>query len=319
MPIIDSNYSPNFWFKNAHLNTIYANRIKKNKQPNYSRKRLYTPDKDFFDVDTLISESDTAVVILHGLEGSSSSAYMLEISDYLSKIWDIWAVNHKSCSGEPNTKKTSYHSGRTEELDYLINEISDNYRNIFIIGFSLGGNITLKYMGEKGDDINPKVKAAIGVSVPIHLNTSAKALQQRKNWIYLNNFLISLKKKAIEKLERYEPDSGRSILIEKATTFVEFDDLYTAPVHGFEDAEDYWTKCSSKQFLPKINKPTLLINAQDDPFLSNECYPYDEAMGNDQLYLEVPKYGGHVGFLESSIQDRWYLHRIKSFLKNSIT
>lgn len=318
MPIINSTYSPNFLFKNAHFNTIFANRVKKLKSPNYNRKRFITNDGDFFDTDTIITESDTAVILLHGLEGSSSSAYMLEIACYFSKIWDVWAVNHKSCSGEPNYKKTSYHSGRTEELEFLLDEIGDRYRNIFIIGFSLGGNIALKYLGEKPDEVHPKVKAGIAVSVPLHLNTSARALQRKRNWIYLNNFLVALKKKAIAKIKKEDPYSGKIILIDKATNFVEFDDLYTAPVHGFIDAEDYWTKCSSKQFLPLIKTPTLVLNALDDPFLSNECYPYIEAMGNDQLYLEIPKYGGHVGFFETSSRDRWYLHRFKTFLTNSI-
>ncbi|WP_044205160.1 YheT family hydrolase [Flammeovirga sp. OC4] len=316
MPIINSQFSPNFWFKNPHINTIFSNRIKKQKSPKYLRKRYETADNDFFDVDTILSESDTAVIILHGLEGSSKSGYILEIADYFSKTWDVWAMNHKSCSGELNLRKTSYHSGRTEELIFLLDEIIDNYRKIYIVGFSLGGNITLKYLGENAQELHPKIKAAVAISAPVHLNSSARTLQERKNWFYLNDFLVSLKKKAIEKIRREDPDSAKILLLEKATTFVEFDNLYTAPVHGFLDAEDYWTKCSSRQFLPEISIPTLILNAEDDPFLSDECYPYTEAMGNQQLYLEVPKYGGHVGFMESSGRDRWYLHRLMTFLKN---
>ncbi|AZQ62865.1 alpha/beta fold hydrolase [Flammeovirga pectinis] len=315
MPVVNSMYLPDLIFRNGHINTIAANRFQKKKTPIFNRRRYFTLDKDFFDVDTILNNHKMAIILLHGLEGSSSSPYILEMSDYFSSYYDIWAINHRSCSGEPNTKYYSYHSGKTDDLDLLVNEIADEYDKIMIIGFSLGGNITLKYLGEKAQKINQKVIGAVAISVPCDLNTSAKTLQLRSNWLYLNNFLRSLKLKAIQKLETFDPSSEKITKIAAAKTFVAFDDEYTAPAHGFRDAEDYWTKCSSKQFLRGIIKPTLIINALDDPFLSKECYPYYEAEQNKNVFLETPKYGGHVGFLISLNKQRWYLERVLNFIQ----
>ncbi|MBB6459804.1 YheT family hydrolase [Flammeovirga kamogawensis] len=315
MPVVNSAYLPSFIYRNAHINTIAANRFQKKKSPDFIRKRYTTPDNDFFDVDTLLNNHKVAIILLHGLEGSSSSPYILEMSDAFSSSFDIWAINHRSCSGEPNKKYYSYHSGKTDDLDFLVNDIADAYANIIIIGFSLGGNITLKYLGEQAEKINPKVLGGVAISVPCDLNTSAKQLQSKRNWVYLNNFLRSLKLKAIQKLETFDPSSEKITKIAAAKTFVAFDDEYTAPAHGFRDAEEYWTKCSSKQFLKGIIKPTLIINALDDPFLSKECYPYYEAENNENVFLETPKYGGHVGFLISLNKQRWYLERVLNFIQ----
>ncbi|OHX68268.1 YheT family hydrolase [Flammeovirga pacifica] len=314
MPNIQSSYSPGFLYRNRHINTIFANRIRPQTVAPYVRKRFHSEDGDFYDVDTVLNDHSTAIVLMHGLEGSSQSSYILEMAHHFSDKYDVWAMNHRSCSGEPNLLYSSYHSGHTKDLAALINYLEERYQSVILLGVSLGGNITLLHVGQLGDAISKKIKAVIGISVPVQLNTAAKVLQKSKNLIYLQDFLVSLKGKVIPKLEKYNKSQELINKIRKAKTFVEFDSLYTGPAHGFKDAEDYWTQCSAEQYLQRIAIPTLLVNAKDDPFLSDECYPFEKAENNDDLFLETPKYGGHVGFLTSYKSKRWYLTRVDEFL-----
>ena len=188
-----------------------------------------------------------------------------------------------------------------------------------IVGYSLGGNLTLKYFGEYVDSMSDKVTCGIAVSVPIDLASSGKEMSTLKNKLYMEEFLKTLRLKVLEKSHKHpEYDLDKTKLF-KAKVFKDFDELYTAPVFGFSSPEDYWEKASSKPYLPKIKKPTLLITSKDDPFLPKECYPYEEAQNSDVFHLEVTKYGGHVGFISSFLpqENRWLENRIIQFLKDN--
>ncbi len=317
MPILNnSTYQPSFLFKNGHFNTSYRALFHK-VDNNFKRERLELADGDFIDLDVSSVNSEKLVIAIHGLEGSSKSSYILSLTEVLNKHhFDVVAINLRSCSGEQNRLLSSYHSGKTEDLEAVIEHISNqyNYNEIHIVGYSLGGNLTLKYMGE--GNVSPKIKSAVGVSVPCSLKDSSVQMELLSNWFYLNRFLKTLKKKSFEKLEKF-PDSfitKEAILAIK--NFKDFDDFYTAPAHGFKDADDYYATSSCKQYLPNITTPTLLITSLDDPFFSADSYPFEEAKTNTSFFLEATKHGGHVGFGSSlnSKQNTWCEHRILEFL-----
>jgi len=317
MPVLkNSTYNPSFLFKSGHFSTIYRVLFHEN-SINYNRKRLELDDGDFLDLDISSVNSDKLVIAVHGLEGSSKSTYIVSLSKVLNKHgFDVIAMNHRSCSGELNRLLSSYHSGKTEDLDAVIKHIENqyDYKEIHIVGYSLGGNMTLKYMGE--DNVSSKVKSAIGVSVPCSLKDSSLRMNSLANRLYLNRFLKSLEEKTMKKLEKFPDSFLTKESIESIKNFKDFDDIYTAPAHGFKDADDYYKKSSCKQYIPTIKVPTLLITALDDPFFGEACYPFKEAKENDSFYIEATKYGGHVGFGTSlnTTQNTWCEYRILSFL-----
>ena len=321
MPIITSNFSASLPFKNGHFNTIYRALFMKETH-NYRRERITTWDNDFIDLDFSEVNSSKLVVLIHGLEGSSTSKYILAAASVLNKaVYDTVSFNLRGCSGEDNVLLSTYHSGKTEDLEFVISYLIENYSydKIMIVGYSLGGNITLKYFGEHALKISDKVSCGIAVSVPVDLASSSKAMGTAQNKLYMGKFLKSLRIKVIEKSQKhpaYKLDINRLM---KTKTFKDFDGLYTAPVSGFSGPEDYWKKASSKPYLSSIKKPVLLISSLDDPFLAKECYPYKEAKDSNYFHLEVTKYGGHVGFISSFLpkKNRWLENRILQFIKDN--
>ncbi len=301
MPLVASTYRPPFPFRNGHFSTIYSGLIRSVEGVRQKRERLELVDGDFLDLDwSIASEKSTKVVILlHGLEGNAQRAYITgSAKAFNAEGVDACSVNLRSCSGETNRLYRSYHSGATEDLEAVVNHILTlkNYREIILKGFSLGGNLTLKYLGE-GRTVPEQVKAAIAVSVPCSLHSSLKQLLLPKNLVYA----IRFKKNLVEKLKAKQqlfPDKIRDADIKAVVTLKDFDDVYTSKAHGFKDALDYYTQCSCLQFLPNIKVPALLINARNDSFLGPACYPEKEAEENQNLFLEMPHYGGHVGFFD---------------------
>ena len=299
-------YRAPWWLPGGHLQTLVPAVIGSRRDPGYRRERLELPDDDFVDLDWLASGSSDLVLLLHGLEGSSRSPYLIAMARALQTAApgrDVLALNLRGCSGEPNRTRRFYHSGETDDLRAVIEQVADSYERIALVGFSLGGNIALKYLGEAPDRIHPRINAAVVFSVPCHLASSAAVLGRPVNQIYMRRFLRTL----AAKLRRYERDNPGSIDLNgigTLRTFREFDDRYTAPLHGFLDADDYWSRSSSRQFLRQIRVPTLLVNARNDPFLSPECYPEDEARDNPNLWLETPSTGGHLGFPERAREPR---------------
>ena len=302
MPIVQSNYNPKFLFKSGQFSTIYSGIFRSVKGVEQERERIRLKDNDFIDVDWSFSfqKTDRLIIVLHGLEGNAQRPYMLATAKIFNqnKV-DAVCVNFRGCSGEQNLKYRSYHSGATDDLDEVIQHIlnTKHYSDIYIKGFSLGGNVTLKYLGEKRVVPN-QIKAAVAVSVPCHLYGSCLELHTFKNILYADRF----KKHLIDRLTQKQKLFPNVISVEeinKIRTLKDFDDVYTSKAHGFKDALDYYEKSSSLQFISGISVPTLIINALDDTFLSPECYPIKEAKANDNLFLEMPKHGGHVGFFET--------------------
>ncbi|TXD84196.1 alpha/beta fold hydrolase [Subsaximicrobium wynnwilliamsii] len=299
MPILDSTYKPPFQFKNGFLATIYSGLVRK-VPLEQQRERMDTRDGDFLDLDWSYAESssDTLIILLHGLEGHAQRPYVTGAAKLFNQNgMDAVCMNFRGCSGEDNRFYRSYHSGATDDLDDVVKHClqQKNYSKIILKGVSLGGNVILKYLGE--DRMLPKqIKAAIAISVPMHLDGSATELHKMKN----RAFAIRFRKHLLDKLrikQKQFPDRLKDEDLDQIKTLREFDEFYSSKAHGFKDAMDYYTQCSSLQFLKNIIVPTLIINALNDSFLSSECYPIKVAKKNDNVYLEMPKYGGHVGFI----------------------
>jgi predicted alpha/beta-fold hydrolase len=322
MPILPSNFLPTIPFRNGHFNTMYRPLFMKG-SIDYDRERLYTWDNDFIDLDFSKVGSKTLAVLIHGLEGSSSSSYITATIKHLNdKYLDAVCFNLRGCSGEDNNLLATYHSGKTEDVNFVINHILDtyNYDNIVIIGFSLGGNLTLKYIGEKGKDLPSEIKGGIACSVPIDIASAEKEMDKLKNKLYMEVFFKTMKNKILEKAHKHPEFQLDKDKLFKATKFKHLEHLYTVPVFGFESPEDYWQKASSKPYISAINKPTLLINAKDDTFLSKECYPKEEAKNSENFFLEITKYGGHCGFMSSfkPSENTWLEERIARFINRNI-
>lgn len=299
MPLISSAYSPPHLFKNGHFSTIYAGLLRQVMYEHKERERLVLADQDFLDLDWSYSKNDKnrLVILLHGLEGDAHRHYITGSAKlFTSNGFDTCSVNFRGCSGEPNRLYRSYHSGATEDLEEVIRHIlkQNRYTSIYIKGFSLGGNLLLKYLGER-EKFPEEIKAAVAVSVPCDLHSSCQQLLSPKNMLYAKRFKKNLLQKLRQKQKLF-PELISNEEIRSIITLKDFDDVYTSRAHNFKDALDYYTQCSSLQFLPAIRVPALIINAKNDSFLGETCYPYQEVEKNNALYLEVPDHGGHVGF-----------------------
>ncbi len=305
--MICNNYNPPFLLQNGHIQTIIPTFFRKVENVVYKRERINTLDDDFLDLDwSSAAEPDSGynsrntglVIISHGLEGNSKRAYVKGMVRACNMAgWDCLAWNYRSCSGEPNKQLRSYHSGATDDLALVIDHAkkTGKYCEIFLVGFSLGGNLTLVYLGR--DKVDSIVKKAVVFSVPCDLKGSSMALAKPVNRFYMKRFLKMLHEKIKAKMALM-PGKIDDKDFEKIKNFKGFDDRYTAPINGFKDAFDYWEKCSSKQFIKNISVPTLIVNARNDPCISDSCYPVKEAMENSRVFLEIPDSGGHVGFIE---------------------
>ncbi|RKX35862.1 MAG: alpha/beta hydrolase [Verrucomicrobia bacterium] len=317
MPIVPSSYRSPWWLPGGHLQTLAPALFGSRRNPGYRRQRVELPDGDFLDLDWLRNGSSHLAILVHGLEGSSFSPYMTGMARALRSAdhaWDVLSINLRGCGGEPNRTLRFYHSGETGDLRTILKTNTAPYSSVALIGFSLGGNVVLKYLGEAPDEVDSKIAAAIAFSVPCHLATSAEVLARPINRIYMFRFLRTLIAKIRHQAHRL-PQAIDLTGIGSIRTFKAFDGRFTGPLHGFRDAEDYWAKCSSRQFLPAIRIPTLLVNARNDPFLSPECFPEDEARSHRRLFLECPASGGHLGFPGwKTGSPSWIEERVLSFL-----
>lgn len=301
-------YKPPLIFKEKHLSTILPSLFRKPFKVNYVRKRFNTPDGDFFDVDCLENKSldkgfGKAIVLLHGLEGSSSQHYMTsQAKQFFEEGYDIFAVNFRTCSGVMNKTSKLYHSGFTEDLELVIKELSPRYKAISLIGFSLGGNVILKFLGEN-QNLVKKIERAAVFSVPLDLESCAYELEKGISRIYCREFMRTLSVKAEYIQEKFIDSPIKNVDTKKLKSFLDYDELVTAPLFDFKSARDYWTKSSSLPVLSKISVPTLIMNALNDPFLGKGCYPRMRDIGNENLSFEFPKYGGHVGFSQKKLSD----------------
>jgi uncharacterized protein len=300
MPIIESTYKPPFWAKKSFVSTVFSGLARKVDGVNQTRERILLPDTDFLDLDWSYAQekSNKIIILLHGLEGTAQRPYITGSAKLFNDNGiDAIAVNFRGCSGEPNLLFRSYHSGATEDLEAVVQHVlsKGQYDEIYIKGISLGANMVLKYVGE-GRELPTELKSVIAVSTPCDLKGSCEELLSLKNKHYAIRFLAHLKDKLKPKLEQF-PNNISVTDFDSIKTLIHFDEVYTSKAHGFKDALDYYEKASCLQYLPNIKVPSLIINALNDSFLSAECYPIKEAKHNSNLFLEMPKYGGHVGFI----------------------
>jgi predicted alpha/beta-fold hydrolase len=315
-----NNYRAPFWLPGGHLQTIYPSLFRNPDFSFYKRERINTPDEDFLDLDWSSVQSNKLAVISHGLEGSSFRPYVVGMARALNRLgWDALAWNFRSCSGVINRQLRFYHSGASEDLDCIIRHAvkTKEYSEIALIGFSMGGNLSLVYLGRKGNDLSKKISKAVVFSVPGDLKSSSLKLAKTTNKIYMRRFLKSLHLKVKAKMKLF-PGEIDDHNYDQIKNFRDFDDRYTAPIHGFKNAEDYWTKCSSNQFIEKIQIPTLIVNAVNDPFLDPAYFPYAESEDNKFIKFEITNAGGHVGFVSFRNQGMyWSEIRAGNFLNNS--
>lgn len=282
---------------NRHLETIYPALFRKVQVLPFHHERISTPDDDFLDLYWATRDAEQLVVISHGLEGNVLRPYMLGMARafFLSGC-DVVTWNFRGCGTEMNRTLRFYHSGATDDLHAVVRHAAaKGYRNINLVGFSLGGNLTLKYLGETHPG-PVTIRRAVALSVPMDLYGSCQTLAMPKNAIYSRRFVRSLKGKILHKARLMQ---GLDVThLEEVRTLLDFDERYTAPLHGFNSALHYYESCSATAFLDKIETPTLIVNARNDPFLSAKCFP--DLAGRPFLTLEAPLKGGHAGFTQFS-------------------
>jgi len=316
MPLIArSTYAAPFWLRGGHAQTIFPALFRRVPWITRERERIETPDGDFLDLDwARMGRTNRVAILAHGLEGDSRNAYVQGMVGALARAgWDVAAWNCRGCSGEPNRLLRSYHSGATEDLAAVVDHVlaDGRYRRVDLVGFSLGGNITLKYLGDLGAEIDPRVTRAVAFSVPCDLASSSRQLESGANRIYMDRFMVNLRAKIRTKMRMF-PGALSDDGLDAMRTFREFDGAYTAPLHGYRDAEDYWARASSRPVLGRIAIPALLVNARNDPFLPAECFPEAEARASAHFHLEAPREGGHIGFTAEG--EYWSETRAVEFL-----
>lgn len=320
-----TKYRPPRWLWGGNAQTIYPYLMSTFATVYYRRERWELDDGDFVDVDWLDGSTDKPLVVLfHGLEGGSQSHYALSIMKYLqNRNWNGVVIHFRGCSGYPNRLPRAYHAGDSAEIDWMLKRIASIQssstqkinRTTYVMGVSLGGNALLKWLGEQGKTANQHITAVAAISVPLDLVAAGNVLDKGFNQLYTQHFLNSLKHKIKEKEKKF-PGLFDIKAVAKCSTLYEFDNLVTAPLHGFRDTDEYWTKSSSKPWLRYIKVPTLVINAQNDPFMPANVLP-TYSMVSSSVTLEYPEQGGHAGFLHGTFPGKlmWLPERIIQFFE----
>ena len=308
---------PAWWLRNAHLQTLWASVVRRAEKPVLRRERLELPDGDFIDLDWTAGASGPVVIVLHGLQGSSNSGYARGILSSLHQHGYRAVLMHfRGCSGEPNRLPRFYHGGDTGDLDTLVNILRarEPHTPLAAVGYSLGGNVLLKWLGAQGH--RAPLSCAVAVSVPFEMNAAALRLQCGFSRIYQRHLLHSLRNAVHEKSKRMRMplDFGD---LERLRTLRAYDDAITAPLHGFAGVDDYYAQSSCRQYLGRIGIPTLVLHAADDPFLPRTAIPSESELP-PHVTLELSEHGGHVGFVNAGSigQPRYWLEeRIPEFLR----
>ncbi|MDB6069955.1 MAG: hypothetical protein JWL81_1126 [Verrucomicrobiales bacterium] len=333
MPLIRSDYQSPAWLRPGHVSTIFSSLLPGPAAPWTDHERLELPDGDFLDLAWLrppapgnvLTDSGSGpeakpgaplAILSHGLEGSLQASYIRGMATTLAAAgWHVLAWNYRSCGGIPNRLARSYHSGETADLRLLAERAAERYPKLDLLGFSLGGTITLKLAAEPG--LPAAIRSACAISAPVDLASSARALDVRRgNRLYLHRFLTTLLAKARAKSRQF-PGCLDPAALTKIRTIRDFDEHVTAPLHGFAGAEDYWTRASSLPGLPSLAVPSLLLNAANDPLLDAPSFPTEIAERSSRFFLEVPAHGGHVGFPSGIAPARpWHEKRVLRFLES---
>ena len=313
-------FDPSAWLPGAHLQTIYASLFAPRPKVQYRRERWDTPDGDFVDVDFVDGPDDApSIHLFHGLEGSSRSSYALMLMDAVrSHGWRGTVLNFRGCSGEPNRLARAYHSGDSEEVNWVLRRMRERLgpAPLFAAGVSLGGNALLKWLGERGEEAGKVVNAAAAVCAPVDLMAGGDALGRGFPLVYARHFLVTLKQKSRRKVQRF-PGLFDHAAVQRSRTLRDFDNAFTAPVHGFLDTDDYWTRSSAKPWLAAIRVPTLVINARDDPFMPESALPTEREVA-ETVTLQFPARGGHVGFVSGAFPGNigWLPRRLLHFFEH---
>jgi len=311
-------FEPPFFQFTGHLQTIVPGTMRRVKGVKYVRERITTPDNDFLDLDWIQNGHQRLVVLTHGLEGSSERQYMRGMAKLFSQNgWDVLAWNCRSCSGEMNRAFRLYHHGDIEDIATVIHhamQSGGNYDRIALIGFSMGGNITMKYMGVMGDQIPACVQGAVAFSAPVDLERGSLMLDNWDNAIYRYRFRRNIVAKMQAKNVAFPGriDLSKLKMVQK---WRDFDEYFSAPICNYRDAADFYWNSSAKNFVGNTKRPTLLISALNDPILSPECFPVDLAKEHPYFHIEMPKVGGHCGFMmQNDPEFAWSEHRALAFL-----
>lgn len=317
MPIISSSYQgPPAYLFNGHIETIIPSLFRRVKGVIYEREKINTPDHDFLNLDWSKIGGEKLLIISHGLEGDSKRHYaMALVKLFNSKGIDVLAWNNRSCGGEINLNPILYHHGASYDLNTTIEHVLKTcvYEEIFLVGISMGGAQTLKYLGEKGKDLPKEITRAAVYSTPCNLASSAATLKLSSNTFYRKRFLDKLKMKIEAKAIQF-PDLIDLDLLKGVKDFDSFDTLFTAKLHGFKDANDFYQAVSADNWMKFIEIPTLILNALNDPLLGPECYPISLAEKKAEIILEMPKRGGHTGFVLPGHEFTWSENRFAEFL-----
>lgn len=318
MPILTSAYKAPLWIGGKHAQTILPSLLRKVTGVQYVRERIATDDADFLDLDWSCVESNKLVIVAHGLEGNANKSYVLGmVKQFNARGWDALAWNLRGCSGEINRTFRIYNAGSTGDLKQVIQHVlkKKKYKQICLIGFSMSGNMILKYLGDYKEEHPSELKRAVVFSVPCDLYACSRNLTRGFNRLYLNLFLSTLKQKIGTKTKQY-PGLFSHVDLNKIKDLIEFDSAITVPVYGYRDVMHYYTECSSKQSIPKIEVPTLIVNAKNDPFLHPSCFPHEACQQSPNVHLEWPMDGGHLGFIKDKVNGiYWSEERAIRFLE----
>lgn len=318
MPYIsNSSYETDFIFQNGHISTIYSGIIRKLESPEYRRKRLFLTDGDFLLLDYVLQTSKKAIILCHGLEGDSKKNYNNACANFfIEQGYSVFAWNNRSCGGEMNLLPNLYHHGSIEDLGAVINYVlAQNIEEVFLVGFSLGGDQILNYLGRK--EVSEKIKAAVAISAPFQLKSSAEKIQGGLSKIYLSRFIRKIRGKIQQKSIQF-PSLISKEISKNIKSFEDVIDRFIVPVHGgYKDLADYYKKASPAYSTDGINIPVLVINAWDDPILGKEDHPIAMAEQHKYLYLETPHHGGHCAFPLKISKHPYSVVRAFEFFKNN--
>jgi len=313
-------FSPAGWLPHAHFQTVYASLLARAPRIAFRRERWDTPDGDFVDVDFVDGpEGAPWVHLFHGLEGSAQSPNIRAMAaQVLARGWRVSVLHFRGCSGEPNRLARAYHSGDSAEVDWVLRRLRARLPGVrlYVAGVSLGGNALAKWLGEQADAAGEVIDAAAVMCAPVDLMAAGDALERGFSIAYTRHFLATLKRTSLAKLERF-PGLYDAEAVRASKTLREFDNVVTAPLHGFRDTDDYWTRASSKPWLVSIRVPTLLINARDDPFLPERALPSASEVSK-AVTLEFTDRGGHVGFVSGPFPGNidWLPRRVLHFFEH---
>ena len=317
----DHTFRPAWWAPGPHAQTIWGKFFRRHSPVTTRRERWDTPDGDFVQLARLdAAPGAPRLLLLHGLEGAPHSHYARGLfAACRQRGWAMDMLIFRSCAGEPNRARRFYHSGETEDVDLVVRRIVAEHpaAPLVTVGISLGGNVLLKWLGERGGEVPPLLRGAVAVSVPYDLARGSRHIERGFSRVYTRNFLRSLKRKAADKHASY-PGLFDTAALERARTLWDFDEHVTAPVHGFASAADYYARSSAIHFLPSIRVPTLLLSAADDPFLPHAVLDDVRTIAarNPALTARFVRQGGHVGFVGGRLPWRpeyWAEDRITEF------